>query len=172
MSCLQALEGEDTENPFICHIMNLFWALSDKGACFHFCWVPSHCGIDGNERVDQLAKENLNQDIDPLASVHYSVSLIYRGCVYRGCVYSGIRYMVVAGWTPFFCSLISRIYQLWLRLRYCPSVTMALDRGRETTGVPSTLVLKWHLSLFNTSKRLSRLSTWHLISANNDQNIR
>ena len=31
MSCLQAIEGEDTENPFICHIMNLFWSLSDKG---------------------------------------------------------------------------------------------------------------------------------------------
>ena len=29
-------------------------------------------GIDGNERVDQLAKETLDQDIDPLASVHYT----------------------------------------------------------------------------------------------------
>ena len=72
MSCLQAIEGEDTENPFICHIMNLFWSLSDKGTRVHFCWVPSHCGIDGNERVDQLAKETLDQDIDPLASVHYT----------------------------------------------------------------------------------------------------
>ena len=36
------------------------------------CWVPSHCGIDGNERVDQLAKETLDQDIDPLATVHYT----------------------------------------------------------------------------------------------------
>ena len=35
MSCLQAIEGEDTENPFICHIMNLLWSLSDKGT--HFC---------------------------------------------------------------------------------------------------------------------------------------
>ena len=26
MSCLQAIEGEDTENPFICHIMNLLWS--------------------------------------------------------------------------------------------------------------------------------------------------
>ena len=57
MSCLQAIEGEDTENPFICHIMNLLWSLSDKGIHVRFCWVPSHCGIDGNERVDQLAKE-------------------------------------------------------------------------------------------------------------------
>ena len=72
MSCLQAIEGEDTENPFICHIMNLLWSLSDKGTRIRFCWVPSHCGIDGNERVDQLAKETLDQDIDPLASVHYT----------------------------------------------------------------------------------------------------
>ena len=72
MSCLQAIEGEDTENPFICHVMNLFWSLSDKGTSVRFCWVPSHCGIDGNERVDQLAKETLDQDIDPLASVHYT----------------------------------------------------------------------------------------------------
>ena len=31
-----------------------------------FCWMPSHCGIDGNERVDQLAKETLDHDINPL----------------------------------------------------------------------------------------------------------
>ena len=65
MSCLQ-----DTENPFICHIMNLLWSLSDKGTHVRFCWIPSHCGIEGNERVGQLAKETLNQDIDPLANVH------------------------------------------------------------------------------------------------------
>ena len=71
MSCLQAIEGEDTENPFICHIMNLLWSLSDKGTRVRFCWVPSHCGIDGYERVDQIAKETLDHDIDPLANVHY-----------------------------------------------------------------------------------------------------
>ena len=58
MSYLQAIEGEDTENPFICHIMNLLWSLSVKGTRVRFCWVPSHCGIDGNERVDQLARDN------------------------------------------------------------------------------------------------------------------
>ena len=58
MSCLQAIDSEDTENPFICHIMNLLLSLSDKGTHVRFCWVPSHCGIDGNERVDHLAKEN------------------------------------------------------------------------------------------------------------------
>ena len=72
MSCLQAIESEDTENPLICHIMNLLWALSDKGTRVRFCWVPSHCGIEGNEIVDQLAKETLNHYIDPLATVHYA----------------------------------------------------------------------------------------------------
>ena len=41
MSCLQAIEGEGTENPFICHIMNLLWLLSDKGTRVRFCWIPS-----------------------------------------------------------------------------------------------------------------------------------
>ena len=72
LSCLQAIEGEDTENPFICHIMNLLWLLSDKGTCVRFCWIPSHCGIQGNEEVDQLAKEALDQEIDPLAGIHYA----------------------------------------------------------------------------------------------------
>ena len=72
MSCLQAIEGEDTENPLICYIMNLLWLLSDKGTHVRFCWIPSHCGIEGNEKVDQSAKESLDHDIDPLARVHYA----------------------------------------------------------------------------------------------------
>ena len=70
MSCLRAIEGEGTENPCICHIMNLLWSLNDKGTCVGFCCIPRHCGIDGRERVDQLAKETLDQNIDPLATVH------------------------------------------------------------------------------------------------------
>ena len=72
MSCLQAIEGEDTENPFICHIMYLLWLLNDKGTHIRFWWIPSHCGIDGNERVDQLAKETFDHGIDPLVGVHYA----------------------------------------------------------------------------------------------------
>ena len=66
------LRAKDTENPLICHIMNLLSALSDKGTCVRFCWVPSHCGIEGNEVVDQLAKETLDHDIHPLTTVHYA----------------------------------------------------------------------------------------------------
>ena len=110
MSCLQAIEGEDTENPFICHIMNLLWSLSDKGTRVPFCWVPSHCGIDGNERVDQLAKETLDQDINPLTSVHYTyIGRIYKGIViqyWRSCTPSrSIGECVVPGLNDILCFL-------------------------------------------------------------------
>ena len=72
MYCLQAIESEDTETPLICHIMNLLRSLSDKGTHVRFCWVPSHCGIEGNEILDQLVKETLDHDIDPLTTVHYA----------------------------------------------------------------------------------------------------
>ena len=71
MSCLEASEGEYFDNPLICQLMNL-WALSDKGTRVRFCWVQSHCGIKGNEIVDQLAKEALGNDIDPLTTVHFA----------------------------------------------------------------------------------------------------
>ena len=48
------------------------WLLSDKGTHVRFCWIPSHCNINAIEMVDHLAKEMLDHDIDPLASVHYA----------------------------------------------------------------------------------------------------
>ena len=71
MSCLQAIEGEDSENPLICQIMNL-WVLSDKSTCVWFWWVRSHCGIKGNEIVDQLTKGTLDCDIDTVTTVLYA----------------------------------------------------------------------------------------------------
>ena len=52
--------------------MDLLWPFSDKGTHIHSCWIPSHCGIEGNEKVDRLAKETVDQDIDPLASLHHT----------------------------------------------------------------------------------------------------
>ena len=56
ISCLQATEGENTENPLICYILNPLWMLIDKGTLVGFCCIPSHCGIEENERVDQLVR--------------------------------------------------------------------------------------------------------------------
>ena len=72
ISGLQAIEGEDTENRFIWHIMSLLWLLSDKGTHVGFCRIPSHCGIEGNESVDQLARESLDHDKDRVTNAHYA----------------------------------------------------------------------------------------------------
>ena len=82
MSCLQAIEDEDTEIPLTCHIMNLFWLLSDRGTHVRFCRIPSHCGIEGNERVDQLAKVTLDQEMDSLAGFHYT-NQVGCGCTWQ-----------------------------------------------------------------------------------------
>ena len=53
MSCLQAIEGEDTD---LCPLL--------PGA--------KPLGIEGNEIVDQLAKGTFDHDIDPLTTVHFA----------------------------------------------------------------------------------------------------
>ena len=46
MSHLQTIGDEDTENHFICHIMNLFCLLSNKHTYGSAGWTPSLCGIE------------------------------------------------------------------------------------------------------------------------------
>ena len=72
LSCLQAIQGEDTEHPLLCRIMNLLWKLNDKGTHVKFCWIPSHCGIEGNEAADKLAKESLDLNIDVLLGIYHA----------------------------------------------------------------------------------------------------
>ena len=67
---MQLIEGEDSDKPFICHIMNLRWLISDKGTHVRFCWTPSHCGIEGNES-GPTKKRDPDHDIDS-PSVHYA----------------------------------------------------------------------------------------------------
>ena len=72
LSCLQAILGEDTEHPLLCRIMNLLWKLNDKGTHVKFCWIPSHCEIEGNEAADKLAKESLGLNIDALLGIYHA----------------------------------------------------------------------------------------------------
>ena len=43
--------------------IRIHWALGDKGTRDRFCWTLSHCGIEGDEIMDQLAKEALDHDL-------------------------------------------------------------------------------------------------------------
>ena len=52
--------------------MDLLWKLSDKGTHVKFCWIPNHCGIEGNKVVDKLAKKSLDLDIDNLLGIYHA----------------------------------------------------------------------------------------------------
>ena len=58
-SVLQALKLSNTKvrNELIQEIYQLIHFLYIRGSQVDFCWVPSHCGLSANERVDQLAKK-------------------------------------------------------------------------------------------------------------------
>jgi ribonuclease HI len=80
-SSLQAL----TKSPFKCknifpivfHIRSMLLKCYNKGLIINFVWVPSHCGIYGNEKADQLAVDAVTSgDVFPYKNyVHDLLSL-------------------------------------------------------------------------------------------------
>ena len=58
-SALQSLLNPAYKNDLVIEIANLHHKLCERGASIKFLWIPGHCGISGNERVDNLAKQAL-----------------------------------------------------------------------------------------------------------------
>ena len=57
---MEALKSQKLNNPIVSNILHMCHYLSGhKGIVF--CWVPSHIGIQGNERADVLAKAALDK---------------------------------------------------------------------------------------------------------------
>ena len=59
MSVLQALNHTSSKNSQIQKLLIKHHTISDLKTII-YCWVPSHIGIYGNEKVDKNAKESLN----------------------------------------------------------------------------------------------------------------
>ena len=51
LSSLQALKSQKLNNPIVSNILHMCHYLSGHKDII-FCWVPSHIGIQGNERAD------------------------------------------------------------------------------------------------------------------------
>ena len=71
LSCLQAIENEDMSNTLIHTYLSDYTELVSNGKEVVMCWIPSHIGIEGNEKADAAAKSSLDDDITPM-SVPYS----------------------------------------------------------------------------------------------------
>ena len=63
LSCLTALQSKNLKHPYIVQLLETLFKLSTLGKRIVFVWIPSHTGIQGNEKADKLAKEALDLDV-------------------------------------------------------------------------------------------------------------
>ena len=60
LSSLQAIKSYSSQNKIVSHIKFILHTLKQRQIFVTFCWIPSHIGIDGNEKVDSYAKEAIS----------------------------------------------------------------------------------------------------------------
>ena len=58
-----ALQGSNHKHPYIVQLLETQFKLNTLGKQVIFAWIPSHTGIQGNEKADKLAKEALDLDV-------------------------------------------------------------------------------------------------------------
>ena len=62
LSSLTSIKNMKQDHPLLQDIFDLYTTCATHlHKCVMFCWVPSHVGIQGNERVDALARLALNE---------------------------------------------------------------------------------------------------------------
>ena len=61
LSCLMAIGHLKQDHPLLHDIYEHYTYAQHQHKSVMFCWVPSHVGIQGNERVDALARLALNE---------------------------------------------------------------------------------------------------------------
>ena len=62
LSVLQALNHTSSKNSQIQHLLLKHHEISSSKSVI-YCWIPSHIGIYGNEKVDKSAKESLDLEV-------------------------------------------------------------------------------------------------------------
>jgi ribonuclease HI len=82
LSSTLATINRKTKDAEAIHLANLLY---ENCSQFIITWVPSHCGIIGNEKADQLAKETSNLIIDTSETIsknnaYHLVKIAYSNC--------------------------------------------------------------------------------------------
>ena len=75
LSVLQALNHTSSKNSQIQHLLLKHHEISSSKIVI-YCWIPSHIGIYGNEKVDKNAKESLNLEVTDLKSLLTILNLL------------------------------------------------------------------------------------------------
>ena len=60
MSVLQAIESQESKNPFANRVLQTCQEILSNGKFITFCWIPSHRDITGNEDANRAAKDALS----------------------------------------------------------------------------------------------------------------
>ena len=71
ISVVQSLKYTKLENPLIVNIFNKLNLLIHSKKV-RFCWIPSHIGIQGNDKADSLVKAAINKTPDKNIKTPYT----------------------------------------------------------------------------------------------------
>ena len=71
ISVLKSLKNTKLDNPFIVKLLNKYNSMSHSKKVI-FSWIPSHIGIQGNNKADSLAKAALNMVPDKKSKIPYN----------------------------------------------------------------------------------------------------
>jgi hypothetical protein len=55
LSLVDAIQG-DQQQPNVDRLQGVLWALHDRGRQVEVMWAPGHCGLEGNDRADGMAR--------------------------------------------------------------------------------------------------------------------
>jgi ribonuclease HI len=77
LSSLLALKGRKCGHPYIVELLEAYSNLVEQHKNVVLAWIPSHTGIQGNDKADTLAKDALNMHITNLEIPHsdYKVNI-------------------------------------------------------------------------------------------------
>ena len=63
LSALQTIVSNSTKNVKLSNrIRKLVYSYEKQNRCVNFIWAPSHCGIKGNDKADELAKQRCQKE--------------------------------------------------------------------------------------------------------------